>query len=650
MDSREDIQRFPGGGRSGRRKTMESSEQSMRSSKALFGRRIGNWIIGVVVGVFVVLIATYAAQADDTNPASEPGPAGAARLSSVEGQVRLMQGGQVLADPALANAPLFAGMQIETGDDGKAEIQFDDGSVARLSPDSGLTLKSVNGDGGPGTTMSLDGGLAYFELQGNSDAQTRVMFGDSIATASGFTVMRIHMDAPPGDLAVFSGNAHLERGSALAVVLHGGESVTFDAQDATRYNLSESIEPDSWDAWNQDRDQALSAAAADQTGAAGNFINNQAPNSSWNDLDANGNWYNVPGQGYVWSPFESSSAGWDPYGCGHWMWTPRWGYIWVSCESWGYLPFQCGAWSFYGGFGWGWSPGLGVAASGGCSPWWNRGGYTGWNLGAVPTGYRPIPRPILKRPPVGWKPVNVIAVNRHPFEKGGQLPERNRNGSVQIAGHLVQPMRPMPEHRNSFVQSGSGFVYHPAIGYQQQPGERAAPEPGVRVGGGARIHGGEPNGRPEFGGDHPGNRQGYAPNQQGGNGQGQGFVRYGQQGQQPPRNNQQPGQFNTQPGRTYMPPQNQPNHTYTPPPANRGGNPGGNQGGFQGGARPSGGGGGGFGGGGSPHNGGGGGGNPGGGGAPHGGGGGFSGGGGGGGAPHGGGGGGNGGGGNSGHH
>jgi len=40
-------------------------------------------------------------------------------------------------------------------------------------------------------------------------------------TASGFTVMRINLDNPPGDLAVFSGNAHLERGSALTLDLHG---------------------------------------------------------------------------------------------------------------------------------------------------------------------------------------------------------------------------------------------------------------------------------------------------------------------------------------------------------------------------------------------------------------------------------------------
>ena len=54
-----------------------------------------------------------------------------------------------------------------TTDSGKAEIQFEDGSVARLSPDSSLTLKVLRGAGATADTeLSANGGLAYFELQG----------------------------------------------------------------------------------------------------------------------------------------------------------------------------------------------------------------------------------------------------------------------------------------------------------------------------------------------------------------------------------------------------------------------------------------------------------------------------------------------------
>ena len=611
------------------------------SGNGFSGLGSGGLWLGVAAVALGTLLVSYVARADD--PAQ--GPAGAARLSSVEGQVRIVQGGQTIADPALVNAPLFAGFQIETGDDGKAEVQFDDGSVVRLSPDSGLTLKSIAGDGGQGTEVLLEGGLGYFELQGGgSGGQMRVDFGDSVATASGFTVMRIRMDTPPGDLAVFSGNAHLERGNSLAVDLHGGESVALSGSDPTHYDLSETIEPDSWDAWNQDRDQTLSATAADQTGAAKSFVNSDNPNPAWNDLDANGNWYNVPGSGLIWSPYAASSAGWDPYGCGHWMPTPRFGYVWVSCEQWGFMPYSCGSWNFYGGFGWGWS------AGGGCSPWWRNGGYNGWNVGAGPSGYRPVPRPILRQPN-GRNPFPVIAVNRRPSGGGNTfLPQRNGNTPVEIAGHTVQAMRPLPASQ-SYVRSSSGFVYHPGAGSQG----------GAQAGGQGRIAIGSPSGNPagqaNNGHQGNGNREGYNPPQSGS------FVRQNQ-GNQTGGSYTPPSQANTQPGRSYTPPmQNNPNRSYTPPSQHnaepsRGNYGGGNSGGGGSFARPANPGGGGSysggGGGAAPRGGGGAGGNPGGGGGGYsggggggasrgggGGGGGFSGGGGGGGgASHGGGGGG----------
>jgi hypothetical protein len=408
----------------------------------------------------VALIPSLRAD-DEGQPAS-----GAARLSSVEGQVRISQGGQVLADPAPINSPLFAGTRVETGDDGKAEIQFDDGSVARVSPDSAVTLTSVGSQGGTGgTEVVLEGGLGYFELQGGGPGGNpmRVTFGDSAATATGFTVIRVRMDNPPGELAVFSGNAHLERGNSLAVDIHGGESIALDGTDPTRYNLAETIEPDSWDSWNSDRDQALNAETVDQTGAASNFVNSQNPSPAWNDLDANGNWYNVPGQGYVWSPYDASDASWDPYGNGNWMWTPGYGYIFVSGYPWGYMPYQCGSWNFYDGFGWGWAPGMGMGVGlrmGGCHPWWRTGRYFGPNIGRAPGGYRNIEMP-RNRGPVGRTPPKIVRVDRGGFH-GGQsgLPPRSRNSPVQIGGATVAPLRPLPGNRR-YEPSQSGYVYRP---------------------------------------------------------------------------------------------------------------------------------------------------------------------------------------------
>ena len=272
------------------------------------------------------------------------------------------------------------------------------------------------------------------------------------------------------------------------VDLHGGEAVTLNSNDPGNYALSNSIETNSWDQWNSDRDQALQADAANQTQATDSFVNSQNP--AWNDLNANGNWYDVPGQGYVWSPFAAAYSGWDPYGCGQWMWMPGWGYSWVSCYTWGYMPYSCGMWNYYSSFGWGWSPGIS-----GCSPWWGGGygggyvGYYGPNIGNAPSGYRPVIRPPkVIHPPRGRFPrpvvVDRVPEGRHPGRRLRQV-----DAPVTIAGHRVQPLKPMPV-RGGFVRTAPGFVTEGAHNNQ-----------------GMRVHGGEAR-RPM---PIYGSRRGYTP-------------------------------------------------------------------------------------------------------------------------------------------
>jgi len=410
----------------------------------------------------------------------------AVRLSSVEGQVQISQGATVIAEQAVANAPLFEGTRVATAEDGRAEIQLEDGSVARLSPNSSLTLKVLHGVGD--TELVLESGLGYFELNsGGQGKSARIRFGDSVATASGFSVLRISLDNPPGELAVFSGNAHLERGAATEVDLHGGENVVLSGADPAHFDLAESIEPDSWDSWNSDRDQVLNAEASSKSAATQGFADSSNP--AWNDLDANGNWYNVPGQGNIWSPYDAANAGFDPYGSGYWMMTPQFGYSWVSGYSWGYLPYQCGNWNFYDNFGWGGAPGLG-----GCAPWWG-GGYYGPNIGLAPGGYRPPIRPHPRpNPPIGRghaQTYAMLAVTRRPMAGSGQLFLRDRSGVAVIAGQTVNAFHPLTP-RVQYERSTTAIAGRPGVA---APGTR----PAVVTAPGA--------GRPGFVSNSPANRQ-----------------------------------------------------------------------------------------------------------------------------------------------
>jgi hypothetical protein len=499
------------------------------------GRRKSVWM-----GLSLAALAAFAPNfvpglyAEDASVPAAPA-ARAVRLSSVDGQVQLVVGNQA-ATAALANTPLFEGTQLTTADDGRAEIQFEDGSVARLSPNSSLTLTTLKMDGAtPQTEILVNSGLAYVEFAGSGKMTIR--FGDAIATPTGSAVLRVNLDTPPGTLAAFSGNVHLERGPTVMIDLHGGESVALNSGDATKYNLAESIEPDSWDGWNSDRDQALSAEAASSTGAASNLADNNgmagpppaepgagqsagdeapgdqaandvggadmAPNTpAWNDLDANGSWYNVPGTGYIWSPYAASGAGWDPYGCGRWQWTPQFGYIWVSCFNWGYLPYQFGAWNYYNGFGWGWAPGIGRR-----HPWW-RGGVWISTVRSGPSGYRIPLRPHGLYGRTGG-PLPAINVNRMAGAGTTGLPIRARNTPIAIGGQTVMPLRtitrrpqysgPAPRGTTTRPQPRAGYVGGGATIWPAHSGpygtsgpaigSYVAPSSGTGTSAGGTIHG-----------------------------------------------------------------------------------------------------------------------------------------------------------------
>src|SRR5579864_2386134 len=88
------------------------------------------------------------------------------RLSYVEGQVQVsrQQGGGY--QNATMNIPLVQGDQIRTGDDGWAEIQFENGSNIRLAPESQITFTLMTrfASGATGTEVNLDEGEAEFAV------------------------------------------------------------------------------------------------------------------------------------------------------------------------------------------------------------------------------------------------------------------------------------------------------------------------------------------------------------------------------------------------------------------------------------------------------------------------------------------------------
>lgn len=355
----------------------------------------------------------------------------AVRLSSVEGSVQLMSGSEVAFEQAYPNMPLVQGTRIQTGGDGRTEVQFEDGSVVRITPNSALTMTVLarHTDGTPETRILMESGLAYFELDG-AQGRYGVTVGQHELTPAKSVSFRVSLDANPGEIAVLHGVLHMEGGSA-PLDAKQNSTVRMDRNDASHVEVAEGIGADSWDDWNRDRDKALQQMTAVESGAHAGYGNANDP--AWASLDYYGNWYNMPGYGAVWTP-AGAGAGFDPFGNGMWGNYPGWGYTWISGYNWGWWPYHCGAWNYFDSMGWGWMPGdcgFGYGGWGPVVPVWN-----------TPRGYVPPARPHPVNP-IGHRPgsgTKLIAVNRGSSETWNGAGIKPVARPVNFHGTTVQPV------------------------------------------------------------------------------------------------------------------------------------------------------------------------------------------------------------------
>jgi hypothetical protein len=389
----------------------------------------------LVFGALILSAGTLLAQV--------PAATALVRLSYVQGGVKILQGDATQFDQAQANMPLLAGYTLSTGQDGQAEVEFTDGSVARVTPNSQLRLDKLPAadEHDEPTEVTMLSGLGYFELNTANGQHFLVHFNAAQAQPVSNSIFRVNLDNAP-DLSVFVGTVRASVSGAFDQTVEEGSSLHFDANNASNVATA-STQGDTWDQWNQDRDNQIAQQAQQQTSARETSGATDEP--GWDDLDANGDWYPVEGYGNVWVP-NDEPQGWDPYGNGSWASYPGWGYTWISGYSWGWLPYHCGAWNYWDSMGWGWIPGQ-------CGLGW-RPTVDFWN---TPRGWRPPPRPI----PGGHigPPNRLIAVNHGPA-----LPNRGITNThtqpVRIEGQRVDPLPVLENPNRGGVLSYRGTGTH----------------------------------------------------------------------------------------------------------------------------------------------------------------------------------------------
>jgi hypothetical protein len=434
------------------------------------------------------------------------------RLSDVEGAVQIVRNNQTEFSHAVMNMPLTQGTQIETGPDGRAEVEFEDGSVVRITPNSSLSLAALNSSstGTLETTLQQPKGLVYYELRSDPQSAFTVDFGDSKATPAVNSTFRVNLGSTPAELAVIDGRVQvLGTNSETATAVPQGKTIEFQASGSTPYTIADGVIPNGFDEWNDQRDQEAAKEAANQTPArtqqgGGSMLEG---GYGWGDLDTYGGWYPLPGYGNVWQPY-GAGPGFDPYGYGSWANMGGFGVSWVSGYPWGWLPFQCGGWSYIGSFGWGWMPGgcgFGIGYGYGYGGYYGRRyGYGGSGLGrgtariySAPAGYHtPVAPASLRnglnsnRPGENIVHVGTPAIAAHGFANNSHSESHAR--SIDFNGTKIEPLHSVESGANISLRNAALLNNAPARALQggfSGHNEVLAGRSGSELGGVNGIHG-----------------------------------------------------------------------------------------------------------------------------------------------------------------
>src|SRR5260370_3754719 len=138
------------------------------------------------------------------------------RLSEVQGKVQIARATGDAVDKAFINLPVVEGSKLKTGKDGRAEVEFEDGSALRLAPDSEVAfIRLARGDDGQKlSTVQLVSGTVYANLHPkntyNKDKdktgdQFLLNFAGESVTVSEAAHFRLELADSTATLAVFKG-------------------------------------------------------------------------------------------------------------------------------------------------------------------------------------------------------------------------------------------------------------------------------------------------------------------------------------------------------------------------------------------------------------------------------------------------------------
>jgi len=337
--------------------------------------------LGKALAICAVLVAACLVV-----PASAESRVRIVRLSDVQGSVQIDRAAGNGFEKAFLNLPVIEGSRLKTGRDGRAEVEFEDGSALRIVPDTEIEFArlGLGDDGQKLNAVQLNAGIVYVNVRVKSGDQFTLNFGHQSVTVPEYAHFRVDLAAAEATLAVFKGKVNGNGPSGQFEVAEK-HSATFDLANNNSFALAKNYEEDPNDNWDRQQteyhDRYLKNNTYDLTSPYGYGVS---------DLNYYGSYMNCPGYGFGWQPF-LMGANWSPFQDGAWAWYPGFGYMWVSGYPWGWMPYRYGNWAFAQGCGgWMWQPG-----------YWNT-----W--AAIPIVLHPPVRTPVPTPPIRGRQTIIV--------------------------------------------------------------------------------------------------------------------------------------------------------------------------------------------------------------------------------------------------
>ena len=281
------------------------------------------------------------------------------RLSLAQGDVRFTQ--QFHKDSmtdqragwevAPMNLPIRQGYAVATGNDGRAEVEFENGAMAFLNANTVIEFYDLSlYDGSLITRLVLRQGSSIFYVHPARGDYFSVTGGDFSVEADGRSRFRLDNFDDGSNVSVEMGHVNVLRKEETKS-LTKGQSYFVNVNEGGNGVVGRAPDNDDFDKWVSGRIDSVATATA----YANQYVNSPNYSSGFADLYNYGSWYNMPGYGFGWQPY-GVGMGWCPFSYGNWFFDASIGWSFIGGAPWGWLPYHYGGWVFSPMYGWVWVP------------------------------------------------------------------------------------------------------------------------------------------------------------------------------------------------------------------------------------------------------------------------------------------------------